>query len=275
MLRQIFRSANQISDCIPAVWPALALVSCWADGPSAVHALNLRQFLPEIEIQPKGLLATEAFVTAPLVSAAAGALMVRSHFFEFQPVNYDQSTNNSHPLLSHELTEGRYYRVIVTTEGGLYRYKLHDEVEVVGFTAEVPLLRFVGKTDDVSDLVGEKLNAAHIEKVLQQAFLKLRLMPQFVQLHSEKSSPPGYILQLTIPDEDVNASVLAQLLRTVEDGLESNPGYEYARAMGQLRPMKIELLNQQHADAIIALRSTDCVAAGQRLGDVKPATLVR
>jgi hypothetical protein len=250
-------------------------VSCWADGPSAIHALNLRKFLPEIEIQPKGLLATEAFVTAPLVSAAAGALMVRSHFFEFQPINYDQSTNNSHPLLAHELSEGRHYRVIVTTEGGLYRYKLYDEVEVVGFTAEVPLLRFVGKTDDVSDLVGEKLNAAHIEKVLQPAFFKLGLMPQFVQLHSEKSSPPGYILRLTFPDEAVNASVLAQLLRTVEDGLESNPGYKYARAMGQLRPMKIELVNQQYADAIIALRSTDCVATGQRLGDVKPATLVR
>jgi hypothetical protein len=199
--------------------------------------------------------------------------MVRSHFFEFQPVNSEQSTNNSHPLLSHELTEGRYYRVIVTTEGGLYRYKLHDEVEVVGFTAEVPLLRFVGKSDDVSDLVGEKLNAAHIEKVLQQAFLNLRLKPQFVQLRSEKS-PPGYILQLAFPNEDVNASVLSQLLQIVEVGLQSNPGYKYARAIGQLRPIKIELLNQQHADAIIALRSTDCVAAGQRLGDVKPATLV-
>src|SRR4051794_25970211 len=53
-LRQIFRSASHISDYVPPVWPALSLVSCWADGPSAVHAHNLRQNLSKIEMQPKG-----------------------------------------------------------------------------------------------------------------------------------------------------------------------------------------------------------------------------
>jgi hypothetical protein len=274
-LRQIFRRANHISDCVPLVWPALALVSCWADGPSKVHARNLCQNLSKIEIQPKGLLATEAFVTVPFVSAAAAALMVRSHFFEFQPVNSGQSIDDFQPLLSHELTRGRCYRVIVTTEGGLYRYKLYDEVEVTGFVAEVPLLRFVGKADDVSDLVGEKLDAAHVEKVLQSAFLKLHLSPRFFQLRGEQSFPPGYALELSFSETDIDASVLAQLQRIVEHGLCSNPGYRYARAMGQLRNLNIGLLNQRQVDAIIALRAIESCAAGQRLGDVKPITLVR
>ena len=70
----------------------------------------------------------------------------------------------------------------------------------------------------------------------------------------------------------MSATVLAQLQAAVESGLDSNSGYRYARAMGQLRPLKIELLNEQQANAIIARRADDCVAAGQRLGDVKPAT---
>jgi hypothetical protein len=200
--------------------------------------------------------------------------MVRSHFFEFQPANSGESIDAAHPLLSHELTKGRCYRVIVTTEGGLYRYQLHDEVEVTGFTAEVPLLRFVGKADDVSDLVGEKLDAAHVEKVLQSAFLKLHLLPRFFQLRGEQSFPPGYTLELSFSEPDIDGSVLAQLQLIVENGLCSNPGYRDARAMGQLRNLKIELLNQRQADAIIALQANDCCAAGQRLGDVKPITLV-
>lgn len=37
--------------------------------------------LPDLFIQPKGLLATEAFVTFPMLGRRGGALSLRSHFF--------------------------------------------------------------------------------------------------------------------------------------------------------------------------------------------------
>ena len=43
--------------------------------------------------------------------------------------------------------------------GGLYRYPLHDVVEVTGKVRDCPLIRFVGRDNQTSDLVGEKLSA--------------------------------------------------------------------------------------------------------------------
>jgi hypothetical protein len=272
-LRRIFGRAEQISQCIQSIWPSLALVSCWADGPSLVHANNLRQYLPGIEIQPKGLLATEAFVSVPFVSLAAPALAIRSHFFEFQPADYANSTNATPALTANELSEGMRYRVIVTTDGGLYRYQLHDEVEVVGFKNQAPLLRFIGKGDETSDVVGEKLNGAHVESVLQAAFRELRLSPTFSWLRVEHSSSPGYVLEIADPTLADNPSIQERLCRTVEHGLSTSPSYHYARSIGQLRPLTIELLDQRQSDAVSSSKISERVAAGQRLGDVKPTTI--
>jgi GH3 auxin-responsive promoter len=272
-VRSVFRGAEHISQCIPAIWPSLALVSCWADGPALAPANYLRHYLPGIEIQPKGLLATEAFVTVPLVSYTAPALAIRSHFFEFQPIGLDGGPDLSHPLLADELSEGSRYRVIVTNAGGLYRYHLQDEVEVVGFANQAPLLRFIGKTDDVSDLVGEKLSAAHIDSVLRSAFRELQLAPTFAQLCVERRVPPNYRLRIAMLGFDENSVVKVRLCDTIERGLRANPGYLYARELGQLAPLTIEWLDQRQADAICARRTAEQIAAGRRLGDVKPSTM--
>ena len=272
-LRQVFSGTVDVSQCIKVIWPQLAFVSCWADGPSLAHANNLRQYLPGIEIQPKGLLATEAFVSMPLVSCAAPALAIRSHFFEFLPMRTAADISTTRPLFAHELVAGDYYHVIVTTGGGLYRYQLHDTVEVVGFKGEVPLLRFVGKTDDVSDVVGEKLAAAQVEAVLQTAFRELQLRPTFAQLRVDESFPPRYVLQISESELLENSALQTRLRNAVEAGLHANSGYKYARAVGQLQPLAIELLNQRQAEEVTEQAVAERVASGQRLGDIKPATV--
>ena len=72
--------------------------------------------------------------------------------------------------------------VVLTTGGGLYRYQLRDEVEVVGFFRRCPLLRFLGKSDRVSDLVGEKLAEAHVQGVLDRLLAAAELQPRFALL---------------------------------------------------------------------------------------------
>jgi hypothetical protein len=229
--------------------------------------------LPGIEIQPKGLLATEAFVTVPLIASAAAALAIRSHFFEFQAVDMDGTHDDRHTLLADELREGGCYRVVVTTEGGLYRYQLHDEVQVIGFKNDVPLLRFIGKTDCLSDMVGEKLDAAHVEAVLQAAYTELQLTPTFARLRTNGVFPPGYVLQVAAPLLSESQPLQHRLCAAVEAGLGANPGYRYARDLGQLGSLTIEVMDQQQADEATAGRVGQRLVAGQRLGDIKPATV--
>lgn len=271
-LCKLLSSSSSIADCIRTIWPKLRLVSCWADGPSSSYANNLRTYLDGVELQPKGLLATEAFVSVPLLSQAAPALAIRSHFFEFRPV--DRSPLETIPLLlAHELEVGCHYEVLVTTQGGLYRYQLHDQIEVVGFLRETPLLQFVGKTDATSDLVGEKLNAAHVESVLQSAFRELDLSPRFAQLIADKANA-NYLLRLFDPSLSSSSQIIEQLCQSLDAGLSTNSAYRYARSLAQLKSPTIELLQESGVDASVADDLCRKTAAGQRLGDIKTSTLL-
>jgi hypothetical protein len=270
-LRELLSNSRSIADCIRTIWPKLRLVSCWADGPSSSYANNLRTYLDGVELQPKGLLATEAFVSVPLVGQTAPALAIRSHFFEFRPV--DRSPLETTPLLlAHELEVGCHYEVLVTTQGGLYRYQLHDQIEVVGFLRETPLLRFVGKTDATSDLVGEKLNAAHVESVLQTAFRELDLAPRFAQLFADEPNA-RYVLRLFDPSLNSRPQTIERLCLSLDAGLSVNSAYRYARSLAQLKAPNVVLLKEVDVDAMVADDHSRRTTAGQRLGDIKTSTL--
>ena len=120
---------------------------------------------PGVEIQPKGLLATEAFVTIPF--AGRHPLAIRSHFFEF--------LEGDRPRMAHQVEPGGIYSVVVTTGGGLYRYRLEDRVEVTGFVGRTPSLRVLGKEGHVSDLRGEKLHESFVAGALERAFRRRKI----------------------------------------------------------------------------------------------------
>jgi hypothetical protein len=131
------------------IFPKLRLISCWTHGQSLIWQKQLTEIAGKVAIQPKGLLATEGVVTVPF-GMDKQILAYTSHFYEFKA---DHNTI----LLSHELKVGELYEVIITTAAGLYRYNTHDQVLCKGFCKGVPYFEFVGRSGNVSDLVGEKL----------------------------------------------------------------------------------------------------------------------
>ena len=253
-----------LDDAPPArhrrLWPRLRVVSCWADGPAAAHADELAALLPHAHLQPKGLLATEGIVTIPMTDAPAGVPAVRSHFFEFLPAD------GGDPVLLDELATGGRYDVVLTTGGGLYRYQLRDRVEVTGRWRGVPCLRFVGKTDHVVDRFGEKLNARHVQEVLDAACDAHDLDPAFAMLAPDTRTPPGYTLFLQADTPD---ATLRDVARRVETGLRDNYHYDYCRRLGQLGPLRLFRVTGDARPTYLER----CVALGQRAGDIKPTAL--
>ncbi len=241
-----------------ALWPRLALISCWADGASAPYARALQEKFPGVTFQPKGLLATEAFVSFPLTGQTGGALAVTSHFFEFQSERGDI-------LLAHQLQKGQRYAVIVTTGGGLYRYQLNDIVEVTGFYAQVPCFQFVGKADRVSDYFGEKLNEQFVAQVLQAVLAKYNLQPVFFMLAPEAGPPFRYCLYLELPPGSLLPADLADELDTA---LRANFHYDYCRRLEQLAGVAAQTVYNGSAVYIRA-----CQQRGQKLGNIKAAVL--
>ncbi len=230
----------------PQLWTCLKVISCWADGNAEVYAKKLQELFPQTVIQPKGLLATEGFVSFPFAKEPGARLSVYSHFFEFQSIK----DNRIH--LAHELSIGNEYKVIITTSGGLYRYQLNDTVKVADIKNGLPMLKFIGKADKVCDLFGEKLSEPFIFETLQ----KLNIKADFCMIAPELDHYVLYIKANYIPVG-------------VDEALRSNFHYDYCRKLGQLKPLKIfKLYGDPEKEYIDA-----CISNGQRLGDIKPALL--
>lgn len=235
------------------IWPQLGLISCWGDAHAALSLPELARAFPGVEIQPKGLLATEGFVTIPF--AGRWPLAIRSHFFEFL------SENGGGPHFAWELAEGGVYSVVITTGGGLYRYRLQDRVRVEGFVEETPSLRFLGKEGHVSDLRGEKLHESFVAGVLARVFEKAGIDPRFAMLAPDGEA--GYVLFL---ETDAVPPDLAAML---DNALLANPQYRLCRALRQLAPVRIQLVGMGAYGRYLE----ECRRRGQRWGDVKPLAL--
>lgn len=260
LLREALRFGLQGS----YLWPRLSLLSMWTDA-QAAHAVGpaCRRF-QGIEVQGKGLLATEGVVSLPLFDAPAPVLAVRSHFFEFQLPELP----DSRPLLAHQLLPGRTYSVLLSTSGGLLRYRLGDLVRCEGFHLSTPCLRFVGRGDSVSDLVGEKLAATRVSSVFDATLVPLLgQRPPFAMLAPEWEGTPSYRLFL---ESDAPDARLQEAAHAIELALREGYHYRYARELGQLGPVTVQRVTEA-----VRRYEARCIALGQRAGDIKPTELHR
>jgi hypothetical protein len=236
------------------IWPHLSLISCWADGPAKATAAVLARRCEGIALQPKGLLATEAVVTIPFDGRHPVAIC--SHFFEF--VEPDGQVK-----LVHELEPGMEYTLLLTTGGGLYRYKLCDRVVVDDFVHDTPSLLFLGRDDRVSDLFGEKLSDGFVAGVLDQLFTAAP--PRFAMLAPDRTEAGVAYTLFVASDGPLEPGLAARL----ERALRLNPQYAWCVDLGQLGPARVARVGSGAMSAFVG----SCVAGGQRLGDVKPVSL--
>jgi hypothetical protein len=212
------------------IWNKLDTISCWDSHTSKVYAQELQQYFPDVYIQGKGLLSTEAIITLPYKNLIAPILAVDSHFYEFK--------NNNKVFLLHQLTVGESYRVIVTTQSGLYRYDTGDMVTVVEYYNNTPLLSFQGKGDLTSDICGEKLS----EDFVKNALLAVdeSLVGRCILRPIHDIERPYY---LAIVDTSIDVDNAGLLSNKIDLALSINPQYEYARSLSQLDPVQIEMVN--------------------------------
>ena len=109
---------------------------------------------------------------------------------------------------------------------------------------------------------------------LQFVFQTCHLRPKFAVLTAERGSLPHYTLHIVEPTLAENPAMIDELRIGVERGLSNNPCYQYARQAAQLGHLKLELINENRASLFLRDYTADYVAAGQRLGDVKPLSLI-
>lgn len=214
------RQALISENCVipwPTLWPQLTLISCWGSATAAAPAGQLRQLFPHCTIQGKGLLATEAPITVPLVEAGGCVPLVDEVFLEFED-------DEGNLYLLNELRLGDEYRLIMSQKGGLLRYRLGDRIRVGQRFHATPCLEFLGRENQVSDLVGEKLNTTFVENTLRE------LLPD---------SSCRVLVPVRLSDRSDHYALLCETDRhDLDTQLDQQLGksfyYHHARLVGQL-----------------------------------------
>ncbi len=209
------------------LWPELKLVSCWTSAAAAPLGLALARRLPGVMVQGKGLLATEAPLTIPLLAAGGFVPMIDQVFYELEDVQTKQLS------LLHEAVLGRSYELVISQKGGLCRYRMGDRVRVTHFYGATPCLDFIGRGHDTSDLVGEKLQEGFVAEALREFSHEVG---SFWSLVPARSPHDHYVLLLNQARSQLDQRALAA---RVDAALRKAYHYEHARALGQLGPVRV------------------------------------
>lgn len=223
------------------IFPKLRLISCWNEAQAKTSGDLLQSYFPKVLIQGKGLLLTEAPVTIPWSGAGGHVPLLTESYLEFV---------QGHEVFKlHELQIGETYRVITSTINGFLRYDTKDLVRVKSFYFKTPVLEFIGRDGQYSDLAGEKLS----ESLLRDLFSGL----DFLLLPYQEGHQQGYVLltnNLEVPWEEK--------LREVHH-------YQLARNLQQLLPLKVMKLSPQELNLRFSTEEKNMIR-----GDVKERVLV-
>jgi hypothetical protein len=150
-------------------WPRLQLIGCWKGGTVGMRLQEFPRWFGRTPVRDLGYMASEAQMTLPISdSGSAGILAIDENFYEFIPEDEIGSPSPT-VLTCAELEEGATYYLILTTRAGLYRYDINDVVRVTGFYNRTPLIEFVRKGRDVTNITGEKLHVNQVIEAMAQA----------------------------------------------------------------------------------------------------------
>jgi GH3 auxin-responsive promoter len=250
------RGSLRPADC----WPDLKLIACWVGGSVGTQARKLASAYGSLPLRDLGYIASEGRFTVPAEdNTPSGILALGSNYYEFIP---EREAASAHPtiLSSHELAAGERYSILLTTAGGLYRYRIQDIVEVTGFHHHAPLVAFVRKEGEMTNITGEKLHVNHLILALDETRRRSGLdLEQFRVVPDYANN--RYDIHLEIRGSVSPARLQAETLPLIDEALAAvNIEYAQKRASGRLRAPRLLLMRHGWAGEI----SRRQIAAGKR-----------
>lgn len=270
-LREIFFTSKKNIE-FSEVWKQLKLISCWADGSSEYFFLKLKKRMKNIEFQAKGLMSTECIVSFPLSKIKSGSIVAyKSFFYEFWELKNKNEVKAEIKLL-HELEIGKRYIIIVTTNSGLYRYNTNDIVEVIDFYQNIAVIKFIGRNNKYSDIVGEKLENSFVENILKKLFKTYDIDEEFVLLAPSKIKISNtkelifYTLFLKLKEgKNIENSKFKFLEEELNKYLCEAYHYNYAYELKQIGKTRIFIIKNKNPLKIYI----DEKIKKQKIGDIK------
>lgn len=235
------------------VWPDIEVLACWKGGTVGPYLEQLERFFPDdLPIRDVGWLSSECRGSVPLSDDGnSGALAVATNIYEFLPEDAGEDPAPTELLTVDQLEEGGRYSVFITTSGGLYRYAMHDILEVTGFKGRTPMVRFVQKEKGILNFTGEKLTEAQVLAAVEDALQPRRTKRSFVAAIGRAPSEDteaSYLFLVefgTKPDE----AEAKKAAKDLDEALsQRNVEYASKRKSGRIAPAVLRVLEAGQYD---------------------------
>lgn len=137
------------------LWPNLTVICSIGNASFKPAADYIRGFAKGVPFDFSIYGASEGLVAAVYqLDDTDMQLLTDSCFYEFIP--YGEPDDSAVTL--DKLEKGRQYEILITTQAGLYRYRLKDVIEVKGFRNKMPLIDFVYRKGQLFNIAGEKFS---------------------------------------------------------------------------------------------------------------------
>lgn len=244
------------------VWPDMAVLACWKGGTVRPYLDQLAPYFPAgLPLRDLGWLASECRGSVPLSDEGdSGPLAVTTNVYEFFPADVDRKPLGTDLLTVDQLEVGGRYLVYVTTTGGLYRYAMHDVLEVTGRYGHTPAVRFLQKEKGIVNFTGEKLTETQVLAAVDEVLDQRRTDRSFIAAVGQPPTAgrdPFYLFLVeyeTPPDDEAGAAAAHELdLALCRHNIE----YASKRKSGRLGPPVLRAIETGQFDAYhrAALRS--------------------
>jgi hypothetical protein len=245
--RELEEICKKTGDFLPCdYWKGLCTFLSWSGGPLRLYLEQLSGFVDfsQVKFFDLGLLASEGRFSFPISSKQKGTcLNIVSNFFEFIPE--DQADDpDADVLTADQLKQGNRYFILITNASGLYRYNIHDLIEVAGFYEQAPLIRFCNKGKHISNITGEKITEFQVTEGARRASEKVGypIKDFTVCLHWDDHRPSYTFLKNSDPDDDERT--LQTFINAFESELmEMNLEYRSKRESMRLGPVRLKVVH--------------------------------
>jgi GH3 auxin-responsive promoter len=229
------------------VWPAMEVLACWKGGSVGPYLEQLKPFFREgLPVRDIGWLSSECRGSITFSEDGdSGPLTIATNVFEFFPADLEEEPGPTDLLTVDQLEIGGRYYVYVTTAGGLFRYAMHDILEVTGFHRRTPSVRFVQKGKGIVSFTGEKLTEEQVMAAAQDALRPEDTHAFFVAAVGQplkQDSSPSYLF-LVEYETPPAAGAASRTARHLDEALaKHNVEYASKRKSGRLGPTVLRVL---------------------------------
>ncbi|XP_058083707.1 putative indole-3-acetic acid-amido synthetase GH3.9 [Magnolia sinica] len=275
------------------LWPGAKYIEVVVTG-------SMAQYIPALEFYSAGKLplvcamyaSSESYFGVnlkPLCSPSevAYTLLPNMAYFEFIPLDSGPQSggDDEGEVVKDMLVDlvdvklGCYYELVVTTFAGLYRFRIGDVLQVIGFHNRAPQFRFICRRNVILSIDIDKTNEEDLHKSVTTAKKLLEpydaLLVEYTSYADTSSVPGHYVLYWEIAYTSCMAGPLeAHLLQECCVAIEESLDYVYRRCRTydkSVGPLEIRVVEPGTFEALMDL----CISQGGSINQYKTPRCIK